>query len=100
MSFTQKVQVVGVKRSKGTLDNGTEFDSTKAFIILPMDTRKGDALGASAEGFNIGTSVEFERWKDVKFPCLADGTFEMVTNGSSMKLIVTSLQPAAPASKG
>lgn len=98
MSFVQKTQVVGVKRSKGVLDNGTEFDSTKAFIILPMDTRKGDALGASAEGFNIGTSVEFERWKGVKFPCITDGTFEVVTTGSAVKLILVELLP--PVSKG
>lgn len=93
--FTQKVQVVGMKRSKGMMENGQSYDSTKAFIIIPMDTRKGDAIGASAEGFAIGTSEEFEQWRGVKLPCMADCDFEMVTNGSSMKMIVTRLVPPA-----
>lgn len=98
MQFTQKVQVLGLKRSKGVIaDSGQQYDSTKAYLVLPVDNSKGDALGASAEAFTIGLSDQFEAWKGTSFPCAANCDFEMVTTGNTPKLIVRKLHlPASP----
>lgn len=94
MKFQQQVQLLGLKRSRGTLDNGTAFDSTKAFLVLPMDSSKGDAVGASCDAFNIGTSLEFDKWKGVKLPCVCMADMEVVTNGTTTKIVVRELHPA------
>lgn len=96
MKFTQQVEVTGLKRSKGNLENGTAYDSTKAFVIIDMDGSKGDAVGRSAEAFNIGLSDEFEFWKGQQFPCMATADFELVTNGSQTKTLIRRLVPLAP----
>lgn len=98
--FTQQVQVLGLKRSKGVIsDSGQAYDSTKAYIVLPVDNSKGDALGASAEAFVIGLSDQFDAWKNTRFPCSTTCDFDMVTTGNSVKLVVKQLHlPQAPAS--
>ena len=102
MQFTQQVQVLGLKRSKGVIaDSGQQYDSTKAYLVLPVDNSKGDALGASAEAFTIGLSDQFDAWKGVRFPCATSCDFEMVTTGNSTKVIVKRLHvPAAAPIKG
>ena len=93
MSFKQTVTVLGVKRSQGVMDNGKAFDSTKAFIALDMDGRKGDAVGQSCEPFTIGTSSVFEQWKGQKFPLLAEAEMDLVTSGKAAQMVVISLVP-------
>lgn len=101
MQFTQQVQVLGLKRSKGVIaDSGQSYDSTKAYLVLPVDNSKGDALGASAEAFNIGLSDQFDAWKGTRFPCVTQCEFEMVTTGNATKVVVKRLHlPTAPAAK-
>lgn len=102
MQFTQQVQVLGLKRSKGVIaDSGQSYDSTKAYLVLPVDNTKGDALGASAEAFNIGLSDQFDAWKGTRFPCTTSADFELVTTGNTPKLVVKRLHlPAAAPVKG
>ena len=45
MKMQTTVTVVGMKSSKGKMDNGQEFDSTKAFCLTDLDARKGTAKG-------------------------------------------------------
>ena len=40
MRFNQTIQVVGMKASKGTLENGTAYDSTKVYALIDLDTSK------------------------------------------------------------
>lgn len=100
MQFQQRVTVTGVKKSKGVLDNGQAYDSTKAFVVLPMDSSKGDAAGSSAEPFTIGTSDVFAAWAKLPFPVEADATMEIVTSGTTTRVQIRSLVPAALKSKG
>lgn len=93
MKFTNVVHVLGFKRSRGVLENGTAYDSTKAYVVLPMDASKGDAVGQSCEPFNIGTSLEFDKWKGVKLPVQVSGEFEVVTSGNATKLVLHSITP-------
>ena len=78
MRFNQTIQVVGMKASKGTLENGTAYDSTKVYALIDLDTSKGNAKGASATEFNLGTAAEFEAYKHLPFPFVADVEMEMV----------------------
>ena len=99
MQFTTRLTVVGLKRSKGTLDNGQEYDSTKAFVLTNMDARKGDARGQAVAEYNLGTSAEFEKFAHVPLPFEADADVELVTNGKTQKTVVHALRPVSAAPK-
>lgn len=98
MRFTTKVQVLGMKSSKGSMDNGQTYDSTKAYIVTPLDASKGTAKGMAAGEYNIGTSDEFAKYDKLPFPFTADAEMEIVSNGKTSKTIVHSLVPV-PAQK-
>ncbi|KWH40081.1 MULTISPECIES: hypothetical protein [Burkholderia] len=93
MRFTTEVQVLGMKSSKGTMDNGQSFDSTKAYIVTPLDTSKGTAKGMSAGEYQIGTSAEFVKYEKLPFPFTAKAEMEILTNGKTSKTVVHSLVP-------
>jgi hypothetical protein len=97
MRFTTKVQVLGMKSSKGTMDGGQTYDSTKAYIVTPLDSSKGTAKGMAAGEYNIGTSEEFAKYEKLPFPFTAEADMEIVSNGKGQKTIVHSLSPIAPA---
>jgi len=97
MRFNQTIQVVGMKASKGTLENGTAYDSTKVYALIDLDTSKGNAKGASATEFNLGTASEFDAYKHLPFPFVADVEMEMVSNGKTMKTVMHKLTPKAVA---
>lgn len=91
MRFTTEVQVLGMKSSKGEMDNGQKYDSTKAYIVTPLDTSKGTARGVAAGEFNIGTSDEFARYEKLPFPFTAKADMEIVSNGKTSKTVVHGL---------
>ena len=95
MQFTSKVKVLGMKASKGTMDNGMVFDSTKVYTETQMDESKGNAKGFAVAEFNLGAASEFDKYKHLPFPFEADATFEMVTNGKTQKTVMHSLVPSA-----
>lgn len=94
MRFTTEVQVLGMKSSKGTMDGGQAYDSTKAYIVTPLDASKGTAKGMAAGEYNIGTSDEFAKYEKLPFPFVAKADMEIVSNGKSSKTVVHSLVPA------
>lgn len=97
MRFNQTIQVVGMKSSKGTLENGTAYDSTKVYALVDLDASKGTAKGMSSAEFNLGTAVEFEKYKHLPFPFVADADMELVTNGKTTKTVMHMLTPKAVA---
>ena len=54
MKFTQRIHVVGMKSSKGTLENGTGYDSTKVYALVDLDASKGTAKGMASSDRNAG----------------------------------------------
>ena len=44
MKFTSTIKVMGMKYSKGTMDNGQSFDSTKVFVETELDASKDTAM--------------------------------------------------------
>nr|WP_316644049.1 hypothetical protein [uncultured Roseateles sp.] len=93
MKFQAQVQVVGMKASKGTLDDGGVYDSTKVYALVDLDATKGNAVGQAAAEYNIGLSGELDKYKHLPFPFVAMADMEIVTNGKTQKTVVHALRP-------
>ena len=91
-----KVTITGMKSSKGTLENGQAYDSTKVFVQTRLDDSKGNAKGYAIAEYNFGDSTTFEKFKHLPFPFLAEMETEAITSGRVMKTIVTALVPLKP----
>lgn len=98
MKFQSEVTVIGMKRSKGQLENGTAYDSTKVYALTDLDGTKGDAKGQFGAEFNMGTSDEFAKYASIPFPFKAVADMEIIGNGKSSKTIMVSLKPVAASS--
>jgi hypothetical protein len=99
MRFKSDVKVLGMKSSKGQMENGTPFDSTKVYTETALDDSKGTAKGFAIAEFTLGTSVEFDKYKHLPFPFEASADLEIVTNGKTQKTVMHSLTPTARAAK-
>ena len=97
MKFTQVIHVVGMKSSKGTLENGNGYDSTKVYALVDLDASKGTAKGMAGSEFNLGTSTEYDKYKHLPFPFEAEADMEIVTNGKLTKTVMHGLKPTARA---
>lgn len=90
--MNQTAIMLGAKRSKGVLDNGESYDSTKVYIQTPMQ-KTDDTAGFAVSEFNWGTSDNFSKIKDLKYPCEVSLSIDFVTNGKTNKMIVSELKP-------
>lgn len=97
MQFQSRVVVLGMKASKGTLDSGVGFDSTKVYVQTALDDSKGMGKGYATAEYNFGTSEEFHKYKHLPFPIECDAQLEIVTNGKTQKTVVNALKPVAQA---
>jgi hypothetical protein len=95
MKFNQTIHVVGMKASKGTLENGTAYDSTKVYALVDLDASKGTAKGMASSEFTLGTSVEFDKYKHLPFPFEAEAEMEIVTSGRATKTVMHALKPTS-----
>ncbi|WP_369326623.1 hypothetical protein AB6N01_01200 [Alcaligenes nematophilus] len=94
-----QVKVLGMKRSKGVMDNGMAFDSTKLFVETKLDDSKGDAKGYGVATYAFGKSEEFGKFAHLPFPMEAEIDVEAVTSGSVVKWVINDLRPVKPAVK-
>jgi hypothetical protein len=93
MKFTTQLEVIGIKSSKGQLDNGQAYDSTKIYCQVDLDQSKGNAKGYGCAEYPIGDSTEFAKFKHLTFPFVADAEIEIVTTGRTQKTQVLTLRP-------
>lgn len=93
MKFTSQIKVLGMKASKGTLENGNTYDSTKVYVETGLDDSKGNAKGFSAVEYSLGSSDEYNKYKHLPFPFLAEATLEIVTTGKVQKTQLADLKP-------
>lgn len=91
-----KVKVLGMKASKGNMDNGQAYDSTKIYVETRLDESKGNQKGFAVAEYNFGLAAEFDKFKHLPFPMLADVEFEQITNGKTVKTVVSSMVPIKP----
>jgi len=95
------MHIVGMKASKGTLDNGLSYDSTKVYALTQLNSSAGSCKGMSCSEYNFGTSEQFDKYKDVSFPFVADVEMDIVTNGKTQKTVLLHITPRqASAQKG
>ncbi len=93
MKYQTEVKVLGMKSSKGKMDNGVEFDSTKVFIETPLDDSRGNAKGFSVAEYSLGTADEFNKYKHLPFPFMGQAQIEIVVSGKNQKMVMTELRP-------
>lgn len=90
--MNQQMIILGAKRSKGQMDNGTKYDSTKLYVQVQMEPKDGQ-VGFSCDDYNWGDSSNFEKIKDLKFPFVADVDIQLTTNGKTTKMAIFDLKP-------
>lgn len=95
MKFTSTIKVTGMKFSKGKMDNGTEFDSTKVYVETELDSSKETAMGTACAEYGLGKADEYQKYKHLagSLPFMAQAEMEIVTNGKTQKTIIHSLKP-------
>lgn len=91
MLFKTPMTVLGAKSSKGSFE-GKAYDSTTVFY--QADLQEGENFaGQLGVSIKWGTSVNFEKIKNLSYPFNAEATLEQVSNGSTTTLIVKDLVP-------
>ena len=91
MLFKTQMTVLGAKSSKGSFE-GKAYDSTTVFY--QADLQEGENFaGQLGVSIKWGTSVNFEKIKNLSYPFNAEATLEQVSNGSTTTLIVKDLVP-------
>ena len=56
MQFQSKIKVLGMKSNKGSMDNGSTYDSTKVYVETPLDETRGNAKGFAVAEYTFGLS--------------------------------------------
>lgn len=99
MKFTSTIKVTGMKFSKGFMDNGQAFDSTKVFVETELDSSKDTAMGTACAEYGLGKAEEYQKYKHLadSFPFMAVAEMEIVTNGKTQKTVIHSLRPVEAA---
>ncbi len=92
MRFRTTATVLGIKRSKGTFED-RNYDSTKVFISMSLDTSKGDAAGQSASELTWGLSDNFAKFASATFPFHAELDMEQVIKGKNPVMILHDVKP-------
>lgn len=93
MKFEAELFVVGMKASKGTMESGLSYDSTKVYALVDMDDSKGTMKGQAGAEYALGEASEFEKYKHLPFPFRAKADMEIVTNGKTARTVVRALRP-------
>ncbi|HXC40738.1 MAG TPA: hypothetical protein VN667_17515 [Burkholderiales bacterium] len=102
MKLQTKILVTGMKRSKGTLENGNAYDSTKLYAMTDLDDRKGNGMGQATVEYGFGTSDEYEKFKHLAhlFPIECEAELEIITNGRTQSTVITAIKPVAKSAQG
>lgn len=95
MRFKSQVKILGMKSSKGSLENGVSYDFTKVFVETELDSTSGTAKGYAVEDYKFGKSDNFGGFKHLEFPFVADAEFDLVTSGSKSVTNIVSIVPVA-----
>lgn len=93
MKLQARLHITGMKASKGTLENGNPYDSTKVYAMTDLDDRKGNGVGSATVEYTFGTSEEFGKFKHLPFPVVMDAEIEIITNGRTQSTIITAMKP-------
>lgn len=95
MKFSSTIKVTGMKFSKGMMENGQSFDSTKVFVETDLDASKDSAFGTATAEYGLGKAEEYQKYKHLagSGPFMAFAEMEIVTNGKTQKTVIHVLRP-------
>lgn len=79
---TYPATLLGAKQFKGEID-GNKIDSCTVLVASPMPSN-GNAVGFTAASMKFGDSHNFEKLKNLKFPCAVDVTVAMESTGQRL----------------
>ena len=102
MQFNKVVTVTGMKPSKGVMENGMAYDSTKVYVVTLLDASKDKGCGSATVEYNFGLSDEYSKFKHLFIDgrsIQADVDFEQVTNGKTSKTIINGMKPVSATTK-
>lgn len=95
MQVRTQLDVVGCKKFAGNVE-GVAYDSTTVFVLMELDESRDSAKGRAAAEFKFGTSAEFDRLSQLRFPFRADAELEITTTGKQTRQRLLSLSPVLP----
>lgn len=76
---THKVVILGGMARKGTLDNGTEYDSYELYVVQNLNPETG--FGSATVPMRFGKSENKALFENLKSPVHAELDIMKVTNG-------------------
>lgn len=94
MQVNAQVEVTGAKSFQGNIE-GVQYDSTTVFIKTELDESRDNAKGFATTEYKFGTSAEFEKFRPLHFPFMADVCIELGTTGKRDTKRLISLHPVA-----
>lgn len=80
MNVKQVFRVLGAKGFKGTVD-GTNYDSTKLYVEMPVSEKNGTEVGFNGVSLPFGKEEEFQKLKGLPFPLQAELELAVTTKG-------------------
>lgn len=94
MKFQTNITVVGAKFSKGTLENGSAYDSTKIYALIDLDNSRGNSVGQGVAEYTWGDSTNFDLIKPhmQKLPADFVAEFSIVTSGKLTKTVLENIK--------
>ena len=95
MQFKSQAQVKAMKPSKGEMENGRKYDSTKVYIETEFNS-DAEGFGKPSIEYNWGLSdnyYEFVQNTGIREPFDAEITWENQTTGKNARLVVIDVKP-------
>jgi len=93
---TYPATLLGAKQFKGEID-GNKIDTCTVLVASPMPAN-GNSVGFTAASMKFGESHNFDRLKNLKFPCSVNVTVSMESTGKGLvpKLLDFEVKGATP----
>lgn len=101
MQFKTQSVIKSMKPSKGTLENGRPYDSTKVYIETEFSS-DAEGWGNPSIQYNWGLSDnyhDFMRTYGINKEFVGEVTWENQTTGNNSKLVVIDVKPNPPQTK-
>lgn len=91
MPQQMKVTLVGAKSTDWKSEDGRHFDHVTLFVIIPMDTSQGNAVGQGVAEFKWQDSRNLVQLQGRKFPFEATLELDLVSTGRTTKHVLTNV---------
>lgn len=85
--------VMGITRFKGEIE-GSQIDSCSVLIAAPLNDTSGNAVGFGVAKIGYGDSSNYDKFRNLRFPCEMECALTQVTNASGKsKEVLKDLRP-------